>query len=119
MPDFLSVYTDLSEPIPYFENKILNSYSLNRRVAEKFMVSKNNRRKVFVEVELDCILINIFSSFIISDCFEYGQYEILCLPNQNDLFISENVNDILSAEFYISKSNIKPDRIVRKDIVEE
>lgn len=119
IPDFLSVFTGVEEPIPYFENKILNSYSLNRRVAEKFMVSKNNRRKVFVEISFDSVIINVFSSFIVSEMFEYSQFEFLCLPNQNDLFISQTVNDSLCAEFYISGNSSRPNRMVRRNIDEE
>lgn len=113
--DFISTFTGILEPISYFESKLLNSYSLNRIVAEQFMISKLNTRKAFVEIEWKCLVPNIFSSFIVSDIFDYEQYEFLTLPNQNDMFIVEDVNDSICAEYYISDSEMKKNRVVRKN----
>lgn len=117
--DIISAYTDIKEPVLYFEKNLLNSYSLNRRVAETFMMHQNNTRKGLVEANLQNILENVFSSFLVSEIFEDGQYEFLCLPNDNDLYISEDVNDSISAEFYISNSTTKPYRMIRKNVDED
>lgn len=112
--DIISTYTGITEPFPFFERQILNSYSLNNRVAEKFMMHKNNTRRAFIVAELNCIIDNIFSSFIISDIFIDGQYEFLCLPNEKDLFIVEDDNDEICAEYRISSSEIKPIKFLRR-----
>lgn len=117
--DIISAYTGITEPTLYFENKLLNSYTLNRRVAETFMMHQNNTRKAFVEAELNATLENVFSSFLVSDIFDDGQYEFLCLPNVNDLYISETVNDSICAEFHISSSPNKPITLVRKNVDED
>ncbi|MEQ8909390.1 MAG: hypothetical protein RIC95_09370 [Vicingaceae bacterium] len=112
--DFISTFTGVDTPIPYFEPKLLNSYTLNKRVAEKFMISKNNTRKTLIEVDWKCLMPNIFSSFIVSNIFDYFQNEFLCLPNNNDLYISEDVNDCISADFHISESNERVEKLRRK-----
>lgn len=117
--DIISAYTGITEPVLYFEKNLLNSYSLNRRVAETFMMHQNNTRKGLVEANLQNILENVFSSFLVTDIFEDGQYEFLCLPNSNDLYISEDVNDSISAEFHISNSPVKPIRMIRKNVDED
>ena len=67
------------------------------------MMSKNNERRIFIEAERNCILSNLLSSFIVSDLFEDGQYEILSLPNDNDLVIVERINNEVNAEFLIKE----------------
>jgi hypothetical protein len=116
--DIISTFSGIDEPFPFFERQLLNSYTLNFVVAEKFMLNKYNQRRVILTAELDSIIDNIFSSFIVSDLFVDGQYEILCLPNENDLFISEDVNDIIAAEYHIGKSNVKPIKVRREPVKE-
>lgn len=112
--DIISTYTGITEPISFFERQILNSYTLNNRVAEKFMMHKNNTRRAFIAAELNCIIDNVFSSFIVSDIFVDGQYEFLCLPNENDLFVVEEENDEICAEYRISRSEVKSVKILRR-----
>lgn len=61
----------------------------------------------------NCIKDNIFSSFIVSDIFVDGQYELLTLPSDKPLYITEDVNDELSAEFHLSNSEMTPNKIRR------
>ena len=99
--DFLSVFSFLDEPMPFFERQILSSYSLNFRIAEKFMILKNNERKALVKMDLEKSIGNVFSSFIVSDAFVQNQYELLCLPNSNSLNIIQNRVDEYTSEFTI------------------
>lgn len=100
--DFLSVFSFLGEPIPFFERQILSSYSINFRVAEKFMILRNNERKALVKLDLEKSIENTFSSFIVSDAFVENQYEFLCLPNSNELNISQDKVDEYTSEFTIT-----------------
>ncbi len=100
--DTLSIFTGVgSHSISYFERQIFNSYTINERVAQTFMVNNKNQRRVILSAYFETIKENIFSSFIVSDLFIDGQYELLCIPNQNNLYISEEVNDAQSAEFFL------------------
>lgn len=113
--DTISTFTGIgSEPTQYYERQLLNSYSLNNRVAEKFMMQKNNQRRLLLTAEYNCIKDNIFSSFIVSDIFVEGQYELLALPSKNNIFITEDANDELSAEFHLSKDETTPYKLRRK-----
>lgn len=112
-PDFLSKFTSIEDGFPYFEKNLLNSFSLSERVAERFMLCRNGRRRVKIESTFEDICHNLFSSFIVSDSFIQDQYEILTLPNKNDMFIFQETNDKLMAEFYISTSNEKTERLIR------
>lgn len=118
-PDFISTYTGIIGKHHYFESRIFTSYSINQRVAEHFMMSKNNTRKAIIKAEKECIWKNIFSSFLVSDLFEERQYELLCLPNANNLYIIEDVNDSLCAEYYISDTLEMNSRMIRKSIDEK
>jgi len=112
--DFISTYTGAEDSL-FYESKILNSYSLNSRVAEHFMMSKNNERKALIKAEKESLWQNIFSSFLVSPIFSENQYEILCLPNNDQLFITEDVNDALCAEYYVWSNNPSI-RMIRKPI---
>jgi hypothetical protein len=102
--DFLSIFSHLDTPIEYFEKQMLNSYTLNFRLAEKFMMHKNNQRRALLKIDLDSAIENVFSSFIVSDIFIDGQYEFLCLPNKQDLKIEQIRNDEIMSEFMISRA---------------
>ena len=115
--DTISIFTGIGEnAISYFERQVLNSYSINRRVSEKFMMQKNNSRRLILTAEYDCIKENIFSSFIVSDIFVEGQYEFLTLPSEQALYITEDVNDNISAEFHVSDSERTPNKLRRKEL---
>lgn len=72
-----------------------------------------------IKAERESIWNNIFSSFSVSDLFEEGQYELLCLPNTNNLYIVEDVNDSLCVEYYISDTLEMSSRMIRKSIDEK
>lgn len=119
MMDTISAYTGIhDDAFPYFERQLLSSYCINSRVAETFMVHQNNQRRCLLTAEFTAILPNLFSSFIVSDIFVEGQYELLCIPNSNEIFIREDVNDIKSAEFSLSQSRTTTERLVRKPLKE-
>lgn len=115
--DTISIFTGVGEDaVSYFERQVFNSYSINKRVSEKFMMQKNNQRRLLLTAEYNCIKENIFSSFIVSDIFEDGQYELLTLPSDNELYLTEDVNDTISAEFHISNSDKTPNKLRRKKV---
>ncbi|QSE96510.1 hypothetical protein [Fulvivirga lutea] len=101
--DTISIYTGIGmEGFPYFERQIINSFSINSRVAEAFMVRDKNNRRAFIKARFIDVMDNLFSSFIVSDLFEEGQYELLLIPGKEQLFIQEVINDERSAEFRVS-----------------
>lgn len=69
-----------------------------------------------LEAEFLSVLPNLFSSFIVSDSFVDDQYELLCLPSIQPLFIRELVNDVRSAEFHISDDSNPTLRLTRLPI---
>lgn len=112
--DIISIFSGIKEPIPFFERQILNSYTINFVVADKFMLNRYNQRRAKLIAELDVIIENTFSSFVVSNIFQDRQFEILTLPNEKDLFIFEDKSDELSAEFHIGKCNFKNYKLPRK-----
>jgi hypothetical protein len=70
--DVLSTYGAIPESNEFFERQLLNSYSINRRLAEHFMVMGGNRRRVIFITEFACIIPNLFSSFFASDLLKKG-----------------------------------------------
>ncbi|HEY5534395.1 MAG TPA: hypothetical protein VIL99_05615 [Ignavibacteria bacterium] len=101
--NILSIYSKFNEPELYFESNILTSYTLCWNVAEKFMVAFKGRRRAKLYGDSKVLENRILSSFIISTAFLERQYEILVLPNEYDLFISEQKNDEDYAEFMIER----------------
>lgn len=97
--DTIDVLTGLDgHSIPYYERQLLNSYTSNFSLAEKFMIIGNNTRRLFLMLDYNCVIDNVFSSFMVSDLFDVGQYEILILPNENDLIIKTvQDNDLFMA----------------------
>lgn len=126
--DYLSIFSGIGkEGFPFFERQLLSSYSLNSRVSEKFMVAigkigKNNTnkntstRRSIISVNISIVIRNMFSSFIVCDKFIEGQYEFLTLPSVKDLFIFEEVNDMINAEFFISDDKEFPNRLQRMPV---
>lgn len=104
-PDAISLYTNSVHGEHFFERNLLTSYTICQNVAEKFMVAFKTRRRMFIKANISCIENRIFSSFIVSDKFDAGQYEILCLPNHFNLYIFEQVNNEEFAFFNLSLSN--------------
>jgi hypothetical protein len=103
--DIISVLAGLDNgSFPYFERQLLNSYSINSRLAETFMVHNNNQRRSLIRASFTSILPNIFSSFIVSDIFASDQYEILSIANKNNLYVKETANDPISAEYHLSET---------------
>lgn len=103
IPDILSIYSGL-QGADYFANKLLNSYTINYRLAQKFMVSQNNKRRAMVNVKLPAMFDDLFSSFFVFENFSDGQFELLMLPNRNFLYISERFNDDIMSDFVISEN---------------
>ena len=115
--DTISTFTGIGQDsVLYFERQLLNSYSINRRLSEKFMMQKNNQRRLLLTAEYYCVKVNVFSSFIVSDIFVNGQYELLTLPSEEDLYITEDVNDAIAAEFHLSNTEETPNKLRRKEI---
>lgn len=115
--DTISIFSGIGEDaISYFERQVLNSYSMNQRVSEKFMMQQNNPRRLILTAEYNCIKENIFSSFIVSDIFVEGQYEFLTLPSEKALYITEDVNDTIAAEFHVSDTEEIPNKLRRKEV---
>jgi hypothetical protein len=118
--DFISVFTAIGEEgLEYFERQLLTSYTINSRVAEIFMVYRKNSRRAFISANFTTLLTNLFSSFVVSDLFSEGQYELLCIPNTTPLYIREDVNDTISAEFHLSSSLIPYGKLRRNPDYEE
>ena len=104
-PDAISLYTNSSQGEHFFERNLLTSYTICPNVAEKFMVAFKTRRRMFIKANISCIGERMLSSFIVSDKFDSGQYEILCLPNHENLYIFEQVNNEDFAFFNLSLNN--------------
>ena len=104
--DFISQYagSNIDSYLPYFEKSLLTSYTISMRVAESFMVARHNRRRAFIEGHIDILENRIFSSFITSDAFLINQYELLVMPNSNDLFIYHEDCDVEYEYFKIIKN---------------
>ncbi len=108
-PDGLSVFTGIGlEGCPFFERQLLNSYSINRRVAEHFMVMGNNTRKYIIDTHIFHVLPNLFSSFVVCEYIDDKQYELLCIPNSNDLYIQERLNTDIVTEFILGEPPLHP-----------
>jgi uncharacterized protein YlxP (DUF503 family) len=101
-PDFISTYKGFKDPCRYFENKLLNSYTLSFHVAEKFMRSAFNQRRCRISCDYRPMIENLFTSFFVSDLFDNGQYELLLLPNSNELYITDTSLHPHFYEFHIS-----------------
>lgn len=107
----------MEHPIEYVERQVLSSYSLSERVAERFMVQKENQRRAKITTTFKVTSYSLFSSFIVSDIFNINQYELLCLPFTERNYIFEEVNDEFSAEFFINDSDKYPaNRLRRSEI---
>lgn len=110
--NFLSVYTGVSDgssDFPYFEKKLLSSYTISSVLAEQFMVgfpSNASERRVIVEGYFDMLEGRIFSSFINSPNFAEGQFEILCFPDTEHLNI-QVMYDLDICSGFMIKSQIK------------
>lgn len=107
-PDLLSAYTsvDRASNVPYFEKRLLTSYTLHPVLADHFMVgtiSNPSTRRVQVRGSDDIIKGRVFSSFLNSPAFSINQYEVLCLPDLGSLKIGEDYNNEISAQFTIYK----------------
>lgn len=101
-PDAISLYTHSTEKEHFFERNLLTSYTICPYVAEKFMVAFKSRRKMLLKGYIGCVSDRMLSSFIVSDKFVDGQYEILCTPGNHLLFIFERMNDEHFAHYVIS-----------------
>ncbi|PZO35045.1 MAG: hypothetical protein DCE86_00120 [Flavobacteriaceae bacterium] len=103
--DFASRYKGMTESVPYFEDRLLNSYTINWNVAEKFMITYYNQRKCKISCDYEPMIENLFTSFFVSELFDNNQYELLILPNINDLYITDTgKHDDLYYDFHICKS---------------
>lgn len=105
-PDKLSIFSGLHEAYPYFEESLLTSYMVINHVAEEFMIDNKNLRRTLTLIPFRLLLPNIFSSFVVSGDFDQknddAQFEILALPNSNDLYITTRLATQLYTEFKIS-----------------
>lgn len=99
--DMLSVYSGLGNASSFFANQLLNSYSINNRVADHFMVMGNNARRAMFSVQLPIIMDDLFSSFFVCKHFHLRQYEFLVLPNRNEIFIHEEMQNELMTRFFL------------------
>lgn len=105
--DILSTYGAIPESTEFFERQIFNSYSINRRLAEHFMVMGGNRRRVMLVAEFSAIIPNLFSSFFVCDLFKERQFELLTLPNSKRIYITERLHTKIMTEFNLTENPIK------------
>ncbi len=101
--DVISVYGGLDEPTDFYQSSLLNSFSINDRLANHFMVMGNNNRRAMLNAELPCIIGDLFSSFFVSEEFQDGQYEFLMLPNRYPTFITERHSSDLLSDFTLRR----------------
>jgi len=104
--DMLAMYTGMQNE-PFFENVILSSYTLSADVAGKFVSGtpySKGQRRLLIDGNPEIIEGRIFFSWIVSDSFINGQYEILCLPNDYPLLINWKIYDEIFASFALFKN---------------
>jgi hypothetical protein len=101
--DLLSVYGGLGESTYFFADQLLNSYSINNRVAEHFMVMGNNERRAMFNAEFSAVIDDLFSSFFVSKWFKAGQYEFLALPNRREIHLYERFSSDLITDFILTE----------------
>lgn len=103
-PDILSVYGGLGDGTLFFMHKLLNSYSINDRVAKHFMVMGANTRLAMLNLELSLVIDDLFSSFIVCEHFVDRQYEFLFLPNRQDIYIYERHASEIMTDFNLTNN---------------
>jgi hypothetical protein len=104
--DIISAYSGL-ENQPYFERLLLTSYTLSIDVSQKFesgTVNHKGQRRLLIDTIIKCIEKRIFSSWIISENFLKMQFEILCLPNSNNIIAHWNSNNTIEASMSLKES---------------
>jgi hypothetical protein len=104
--DMISAYTGL-ENQPYFERLLLTSYTLSFDVSQKFesgTVNHKGQRRLQIDTIIKCVEKRIFSSWIVSENFLNMQFEILCLPNSNNIIAHWNYNNDIEASMSLKES---------------